>query len=405
VECSGGDVTDVPSFFVENMRINEAFTVDMKCRIIPKIDNVPILDTLEWDTKVNGFISADAKPAIFLKTPGNAITVDAGADIFPLEFSWTKVAEADGYILKLASNGDFPESETISIPLGDVGNYELDAATAEQWFENFPQGIFQLYWTVEGVSSATVTQQIRQFQAIRKAPMKPDPRFANDLLLDAVFLSNGAALDISSYCRKVEKMTDPTMSVVWNEDYNRYVARFNPITPGSNKSGTDHTGCYKFDFSNDMAFMNSVNDGFSMETFIYHPIPANNTQAPFGCAESAGLTIQCRSNGYVYASVHTGSWVEHPGTRYPTDRFFHVLEIWDKTKSLSTLYIDGVKVSELASGTSLRLPAANRWIGIGADQGPAAQYLFKGDVAIARIYDSPLTPEDATYLYEQVKRW
>ncbi|MDR1676683.1 MAG: DUF4998 domain-containing protein, partial [Tannerella sp.] len=74
---TGGDEGDVPSFLLENVRQGQDINIKLSCRIVPKLlDGItgnyyPILDTIDWQPQaIRLNISSDAKPAIFLKTPG-----------------------------------------------------------------------------------------------------------------------------------------------------------------------------------------------------------------------------------------------------------------------------------------------------------------------------------------------
>ena len=44
---TGGEENDQPKILMENVNKGEAVTLTMNCRIVPRVDNVPILDTLD----------------------------------------------------------------------------------------------------------------------------------------------------------------------------------------------------------------------------------------------------------------------------------------------------------------------------------------------------------------------
>jgi len=99
---------------------------------------------------------------IKLKTPLDNITVDA----FPINFSWAKLPEIDGYTLKISTDASFAESNTLTIDVGDVNDYLLNTDKVKDIFsaiysrrrqENLP-----LYWTVTPtVQNQTIKNQIR----------------------------------------------------------------------------------------------------------------------------------------------------------------------------------------------------------------------------------------------------
>ncbi|MDR1222793.1 MAG: hypothetical protein LBL07_07955 [Tannerella sp.] len=181
---------DMPSFFVENVALGQNINIRMTCRVVPKLPDgtgrdVPILDTLDWQTQLRVSISSDALPAIFLKTPASATVLGVAEDgAFPQTFSWTDVPEAGGdYILKISKDAAFPEDGTLSIAVGDKTEYELDRETGASFltrFKPFHGGRLTLYWTIIPTTpSASIRTQARQF-----AVMRPQPAVAGRWLFD-----------------------------------------------------------------------------------------------------------------------------------------------------------------------------------------------------------------------------
>jgi len=178
---SGIGTGDVPSFFVENIEKEKDIPVALTCRIIPALSNfdgtyTPILDTVNWQTMVKVHISQYAEAAIFLKTPETGFTIDReDADLFPIAFSWIPVPEATGYALKISPNRNFPDEETYTVNVGNVGEYVMDYAQIASLPTSLPfmrQERSPVYWTVTPVSqSAPVTNQIRGFTYLLKSEL------------------------------------------------------------------------------------------------------------------------------------------------------------------------------------------------------------------------------------------
>ena len=87
-------------------------------------------------------------------------------------------------------------------------------------------------------------------------------------------------------------------------------------------------------------------------------------------------------------------------------RYYHVVGVWDKSQQKSFIYVDGVlKGTADAPGEMVFPSSANcHWFGIGGDaSSSSATNSWKGDVAIARVYDDPLTAEQVSVLYSQVE--
>jgi hypothetical protein len=402
---------DMPSFFVENVEKGKDIPIKLACRIIPTIlgENglyTPIIDTIDWNPEVKLHIADNAVPAIFLKTPINSITIDAGLNDFPVDFSWIKVPEANGYVLKLSRSANFPDAETESIDLGNVDSYEMDAVMAAQMFERFLASKYNLYWRIEPSASSTrINTQTRQFTAIRKPPLNVDPRFADDLLLDVAFFADGVAMDISPKKHEVLWHNGPGMSVAWNPNYNRLTARFNPATPSGNVN--TYAGLYRYDYSADQVFKNAVSDGFSMELLMQNTVGSTGEQKPFCATEGGGFgfAVQIVSNvNRANFMVHTGAYV-NVTPNIGLNQFYHFLGVWNQANRTVSFYLNGVFMGTNTTQATLMFPTAavSQWVGVGGDAGPQAQALFAGEVVIARIYDSPLTVDDVTYLWNQVK--
>lgn len=117
---------NLPSFILENIQAGVDILVKINARILPYIGQTPLLDTIPaWETSLNVRVSEAAKPAIFLKSPSPASTINIYHDDFPLEFSWTKIPNASGYILKFSKSLDFDPQSTKTIEVGDVGSYYM----------------------------------------------------------------------------------------------------------------------------------------------------------------------------------------------------------------------------------------------------------------------------------------
>jgi hypothetical protein len=144
VSHTGGDEDDLPSFFVEDLRKGETTILNMKCRIQPVLNGKLIMDTIDWETSVPVNISNEAIPALFLKSP------DAGAVIIdiPAKFGWTMTEEVSDYTFKVSRNAGFPSGETFSIDVGNVGEFELDDAKANEVAVLSNIKGRDLYWTV-----------------------------------------------------------------------------------------------------------------------------------------------------------------------------------------------------------------------------------------------------------------
>ncbi|MDR0386067.1 MAG: LamG domain-containing protein [Prevotellaceae bacterium] len=151
---TGGDENDTPSFFIENVPARTPVTVSILTKVIPKIDRIRILDTIEWLFPVTVNITG-TNPIIFLDKPYmNDILI---GEALPT-FSWVKVDEANDYLLKISASNRFPDGETTVIPVGNADSYtfSVDEFNAMRWMS--------LYWTVvPSTAVENVTTQNRRF--------------------------------------------------------------------------------------------------------------------------------------------------------------------------------------------------------------------------------------------------
>jgi hypothetical protein len=164
---SGGDETDSPEFFVENVVHGEPVNIDIRTTIVPRLNDKPILDAVEWLFPIT--VTLGTKPIIFLEEPADNYFFDS-----EVSFVWRKVDEApEGYILKISNSKDFPDdpARTVSIPVGNVDNYTLNWSSMPSLTRT------ELYWTVVSATSGVeIVNQVRQASQTRRANTKLSKR-------------------------------------------------------------------------------------------------------------------------------------------------------------------------------------------------------------------------------------
>ncbi|MDR2472290.1 MAG: DUF4998 domain-containing protein [Tannerella sp.] len=144
---------NLPSLIVENVQIGVEVPIKITAKILPFIGDRPLLDTIPaWQTFYNLRISESAKPAIFLKTPSPSAVINIFKSQFPIEFSWTQVPEASGYVLKISKTPDFEPASTKSINVGNVNSYSMTKEEAiNQVFTDIDPLVAtaNFYWQIE----------------------------------------------------------------------------------------------------------------------------------------------------------------------------------------------------------------------------------------------------------------
>lgn len=81
--------------------------------------------------------------------------------------------------------------------------------------------------------------------------------------------------------------------------------------------------------------------------------------------------------------------------------------VWNKQEAKTYIYVDGELKGTMDAPGNYVPPTTTTsyWFGIGVDaSATVGQNAWKGDVAIARVYDAPLTAEKVKALWETVKR-
>jgi hypothetical protein len=169
IQGGSGD-GNMPNFFVENINKSTDVPVKITARVLPNFNNRPILDTIDMVTNQIVHISDNAQPVVFLKFPVATTTFDPEEGLFPLDFNWIKVDEAQRYVLKFSRNSEVPnEPSTVVIDVGDNDSYTLTRKTADSIVNLVADvaGPFSLYWTIGAKESTSqVNEQKRNLSAI-----------------------------------------------------------------------------------------------------------------------------------------------------------------------------------------------------------------------------------------------
>jgi hypothetical protein len=172
----GGEESNLPSFLVENVQMGVEVPIKIMAKVLPKVGGEAILDTVIAEITYDLRISEAANPAIFLKLPLPSVVIDVrDEDFSPVEFSWAKVPEATGYVLKISRNRDFPAESTQSIDVGDASSYILTKEDAmELLFTDYDRANpnTTYYWQVApSEQTAPVRLQSRNINYFRLRPV------------------------------------------------------------------------------------------------------------------------------------------------------------------------------------------------------------------------------------------
>ena len=227
------------------------------------------------------------------------------------------------------------------------------------------------------------------------------------VLLDIVFNEDGTATDASPMKSNVEILgTTPT--TYWSDQFNRYVAKFDA------PMGTTPNGVYKVNFEKNTTFCRALANGHSLEMIIKADLggqPFSGVGKPFSAMQGGGTGYETANVDGKYVirfNPHVGGdWGRVDSNLTPEDGvYYHVMGVWNKQEQKADIYINGVLANSKDIAGDFKFPSSGRgWFGIGGDPDKAttASNAWCGDIVIARVYSDPLTAEEVTALWNDVK--
>lgn len=231
-------------------------------------------------------------------------------------------------------------------------------------------------------------------------------------LLDLVFNADGTATDVSDHHASVQSFPGAPMVIYHNDFYDRYVAHFNHAV-----SSSISTGYVKVDYTDDSAFSSGLADGHSIE------VVCRLDQNPTGSSEikmfssmqggGTGFLVSKSANGNCLtflpnvSSSTKSNWIWcTSGVTPKAGQYYHLVGVWDKQEGKARIYVNGeLKNTVDAAGNYIAPTSGATWFCVGGDpsSATACNTAWRGDVAIARIYDTPLEASQVQSLYEASK--
>lgn len=242
-------------------------------------------------------------------------------------------------------------------------------------------------------------------------------------MLDVQFNLDGTATDKSAMNLPITKISYNYPFVVSNNtNYSLNMATFSPASNGGSP-GVNNGSYYRIDYLNNTSFESKLADGHSLECLVQFDVDytsgGQNYETKYFSSQSAGgtgLTLSdlASGNGISFmTNVPTtngggSNWIRTNSKVTPDGKsWYHIVGVWDKDAGKSYIYVNGVKIVEV-SATGYYRPTsstATRWFAIGGNAGDnQCSNMFKGSVAIARIYDAPLTSLQVECLWNKVNQ-
>lgn len=260
---------------------------------------------------------------------------------------------------------------------------------------------------IEFVVSGSVKLTVAVSQKEDSGNIIPEIEAEADLL-DVEFKFDGTAENLVKGGIAVQTLSGGLMVNYYNRMYGRYVSHYNHSLGGSAAKGY-----YKADYSDNESFISKLSDGHSLEVLfkIDEKSDLSKEIKMFSSMQSGGtgfLISRSANGGCITFLPHVGgSWKwTGSGINPEPGRYYHAIGVWDKDKGKSYIYIDGELKHTISAAGDFKLPAAGaNWFGIGCDASASGgESAWKGDVAIARVYDKPLTQEEVSSLFAKVKK-
>ena len=231
-------------------------------------------------------------------------------------------------------------------------------------------------------------------------------------LLDVVFKQDGSATDVAPGKKNVEYLErTQRLNVYYDETFGGYVPRFTP--DAGLFAGTQwNSGFYRWNYGDDTDFQNALADGHSMETMfrLSQSVADLDKEVKIVSSNGSGGTgllihTNASNNQIGFQCYVGGAWRKPLSGVFPeAGEYYHLVGVYDKTNEMAHVYVNGeLKGSVPATGDFKH--STYQYFFIGGDPGGATKMenSFAGDIAIARIYDDPLTSEQVEKLFKSVK--
>lgn len=240
-------------------------------------------------------------------------------------------------------------------------------------------------------------------------------------LLDIVFNEDGTATDVSPMKMAV-KSTTTSNNTFYSPSFGRQVARFD------NPWGTTATNFYRIDYTPTSDFGKALADGHTLEIVVMADFDgsitdaSNNVEAkPFASHEAGGtgFLISKKANGnggksgknvWTFlpniSTSGSSTWRWATSLEQPVKgEYVHLVGVWSKEDQKAYIYLNGeLKYAADAPGDLVWPKTKAQWFAIGGDSSESAcKNGWKGNIAVARIYDKALDADEINNLWFSVK--
>ncbi len=216
-------------------------------------------------------------------------------------------------------------------------------------------------------------------------------------LLVVNFKADGSAVDASPKNFSIVSGSK-LPNTIYDKSIKQYINRAN----GNSKQ------FFKVDYQNDSVFKKTLQNGFSLETYL--KTSSKNVMSPISSQESGGFGIEQSREGNLEFWFRKGmiTYETLSVGELDTGRYYHVVFSWDNSSKKLAGYVNGILINEKTLRNRDELvfsaTAAAQWIGIGGDANTEnVQSPFIGDIATTRLYSKAISRDEVVLAYQQIK--
>lgn len=241
---------------------------------------------------------------------------------------------------------------------------------------------------------------IAEYELAEKKPVQT--------ILDVQFNLDGTAVDEGIYGLDVnlvgEAGEDPFVYKHPKFKDNN-IARFNHNCYNNNQ---EPTGFYKIDYSQNVEMMETIADGFAMEVVFANTAWSWDWWSVPVSTDAFRLMRKGYKddNAWTFTFNNGGGW--WPGNITPINatlelnKYTHVVYMYDADNLKVQVYQDGILLGEANDVAEF---ASGQWLSIGGtlEMGGNLAMHWNGEVAVVRMYDQALTPDEIATKFNDLK--
>ena len=221
-------------------------------------------------------------------------------------------------------------------------------------------------------------------------------------LLDVEFKPDGSVFNATFTNLVGVQHGSPT--VTYKSDYKRYEALFS-----GNSFASTPAHFYNFYFGLNNDFMRRLEDGHTLEVLMMLPETPTSSSCSdaFASYQDGGSGISVE-NKEICLYFHIGGNYRKlsSGVTPVGGMYYHVVAVWNKEEGKLYIYVDGDEKATMNQSGNFTEPSSNsRYYVVGGDaDGSGATEAWPGTITFARIYDAPLTADQVSTLYSNLKK-